>query len=118
MKVIRNIKKYHQVDASDATFLEKYRIRKSQIKFIDEIDYMKSLKHVVVESEDYRDMIKENADSFIYLDSLCFLTTDYEVPFRDEEHKQMLDMLRDSDFNWLFSMQYWEWGEEKPVSSI
>ncbi len=103
----KKYKKYRQVDASDATFLEKYRIKKSQIKFIDGIDYMKSLKNADVRSEDFRDIIKENSDGFIYLDSPYFLTTDYEVPFRDEEHMQMLDILRNSEFNWLFSMQYY-----------
>lgn len=102
----KKYKKYHQVDASDATFLEKYRIKKSQVKFIDGIDYMKSLKNADVRCEDFRDIIKENSDGFIYLDSPYFLTTDYEVPFRDEENKQMLDILRNSEFNWIFSMQY------------
>lgn len=114
----KKYKKYHQVDASDATFLEKLRIKKSQIKFIDGIDYMKSLKNAGVRCEDFRDIIKENSDGFIYLDSPYFLTTDYEVPFRDEEHKQMLDMLRNSDFNWLFSMQYIKWSKETPNSGV
>lgn len=98
--------KYHQQDASDATFLEKYRLKKSQVKFEKGIKYMDSLKNTIVKSEDFDTVIQSYSDGFIYLDSPYFLTTDYTVPFQDEEHKGMLDILRYADFNWLFSMQY------------
>lgn len=124
MKYLRNVlmvkykddkkyKKYHQQDASDATFLEKYRLKKSQVKFEKGIKYMDSLKNTIVKSEDFATVIKSYSDDFIYLDAPYFLTTGYEVPFGDEEHKQMLDILRDSDFNWLFSMQYKDGTEDK-----
>ena len=98
--------KYHQQDASDATFLEKYRLKKSQVKFEKGIKYMDSLKNTIVKSEDFDTVIQSYSDGFIYLDSPYFLTTDYTVPFQDEEHKGMLGILRYADFNWLFSMQY------------
>lgn len=117
MKYLRNVlmvkykddkkyKKYHQQDASDATFLEKYRLKKSQVKFEKGIKYMDSLKNTIVKNEDFYTVIQGYSDGFIYLDSPYFLTTDYTVPFQDEEHKDMLDILRYADFNWLFSMQY------------
>lgn len=98
--------KYHQQDESDATFLEKYRLKKSQVKFEKGIKYMDSLKNTIVKNEDFYTVIQGYSDGFIYLDSPYFLTTDYTVPFQDEEHKDMLDILRYADFNWLFSMQY------------
>lgn len=117
MKYLRNVlmvkykddkkyEKYHQQDESDATFLEKYRIKKSQVKFEKGIKYMKSLKDTIVMNEGFDTVIHGYSDGFIYLDSPYFLTTDYTVPFQDEEHKVMLDNLRYADFNWLFSMQY------------
>lgn len=119
MKYLRNVlmvkykddkkyEKYHQQDESDATFLEKYRIKKSQVKYEKGIKYMKSLKDTIVMNEGFDTVIHGYSDGFIYLDSPYFLTTDYTVPFQDEEHKVMLDNLRYADFNWLFSMQYKE----------
>ena len=102
----KKYEKYHQQDKSDATFLEKYRIKKSQVKFEKGIKYMDSLKNTIVKSEDFATVIKSYSDDFIYLDAPYFLTTDYTVPFQDEEHKDMLDNLRCVDFYWLFSMQY------------
>ena len=117
MKYLRNVlmvkykddkkyEKYHQQDESDATFLEKYRLKKSQVKFEKGIKYMDSLKNTIDKNEDFYTVIQGYSDGFIYLDSPYFLTTDYTVPFQDEEHKDMLDILRYADFNWLFSMQY------------
>lgn len=102
----KKYEKYHQQDASDATFLEKYRLKKSQVKFEKGIKYMDSLKNTIVKNEDFATVIQGYSDGFIYLDSPYFLTTDYQIPFRDEEHKEMLDVLRNSEFDWLFSMQY------------
>lgn len=114
----KKYEKYHQQDKSDATFLEKYRIKKSQVKFEKGIKYMDSLKNTIVKSEDFATVIQGYSDGFIYLDSPYFLTTGYEVPFGDEEHKQMLDILRNSDFNWLFSMQYYGLYIEKPAKGV
>lgn len=54
---------------------------------------------------------------FYYLDSPYFLTTDYEIPFQDKEHKKMLKILRNASFHWLFSMQYYE-GATNKVKSV
>lgn len=43
---------------------------------------------------------------FYYFDSPYWLTSQYSVGFTDEMHKIMLDSIRGSDVNWLFSMQY------------
>lgn len=100
MKYLRNVlmvkykddkkyEKYHQQDESDATFLEKYRLKKSQVKFEKGIKYMDSLKNTIVKNEDFYTVIQGYSDGFIYLDSPYFLTTDYTVPFQDEEHKDI-----------------------------
>lgn len=109
----KKYEKCHQQDESDAAFLEKYRIKKSQVKFEKGIKYMDSLKNTIVKNEDFYTVIQGYSDGFIYLDSPYFLTTDYTVPFQDEEHKDMLDILRYADFNWLFSMQYKEIDTDK-----
>ena len=109
----KKYEKYHQQDESDATFLEKYRIKKSQVKFEKGIKYMDSLKNTIVKNEDFYTVIQGYSGGFIYLDSPYFLTTDYTVPFQDEDHKDMLDILRYADFNWLFSMQYKEIDTDK-----
>lgn len=109
----KKYEKYHQQDESDATFLEKYRIKKSQVKFEKGIKYMDSLKNTIVKNEDFYTVIQGYSGGFIYLNSPYFLTTDYTVPFQDEEHKDMLDILRYADFNWLFSMQYKEIDTDK-----
>ena len=81
---------------------------KDDKKYEKGIKYMKSLKDTIVMNEGFDTVIHGYSDGFIYLDSPYFLTTDYTVPFQDEEHKVMLDNLRYADFNWLFSMQYKE----------
>lgn len=129
MKYLRNVlmvkykddkkyEKYHQQDESDATFLEKYRLKKSQVKFEKGIKYMDSLKNTIVKNKYFDTVIQSYPDGFIYLDSPYFLTTGYEVPFGDEKHKQMLDILRNNDFNWLFSMQYYGLYTEKPAKGV
>lgn len=100
--------KCHAQDNSDATFLEQYKIHTRQVQFTKGKSYMKTMKDAVIRCEDFRILIKMYDEGFIYLDSPYFLTTDYQIPFRDKEHKQMLDLLRDSKFDWLFSMQYKE----------
>lgn len=100
--------KMHKKDSSDASFLEHYKIHMRQIKFTKGRSYMKTLKDARIRWEDFRNVIQTNTDNFLYLDSPYFLTSDYQVSFKDEEHKQMLDLLRESSFHWLFSMQYKE----------
>lgn len=107
-KIAPLYKKMHEEDSSDASFLEQYKIHVRQIEFTKGRSYMKTLKDAHIRWEDFRKVIQKNTDGFLYLDSPYFLTSDYQVSFQDEEHKQMLDLLRDSTFHWLFSMQYKE----------
>ena len=77
---------FHSKDDSDAAFLEQYRISRSQIKFSEGKKYMKALSDVEVESADFRYIMNAHSDGFIYLDSPYFLTTDYQIPFRDSDY--------------------------------
>lgn len=45
-------------------------------------------------------------DVFYYFDSPYFRATQYRVKFDDSSHEIMLGKLRNSDFKWIFSMQY------------
>ncbi len=83
-------------------------------------EFMENIHNSDVLSQDFRQIIKgcqkHSNRKFLYLDSPYFLTTDYDIPFQDEEHKQMLDLLRGSAFKWLFSMKCKDWAEFKPKS--
>ena len=78
---------------------------------------MENIHNSVVLNQDFRQIIKgckKHSDrKFLYLDSPYFLTTDYDIPFQDKEHKQMLDLLRNSSFKWLFSMKCMDWATFK-----
>ena len=74
---------------------------------------MKSLSKSHVENDDFANVVVNHADGFIYGDSPYFLTTGFDISFGDEQHKIMLDQLRDADFKWLFSMQYREFYTDK-----
>lgn len=97
---------YKRGQLRDFRFIEKLKLKISNIKITQGKSFMKALKGAYVSCEDFGWMIKNYQDCFIYLDSPYFLTTDYAVPFHDEEHKQMLDLLRNARFDWLFSMQF------------
>lgn len=106
VKITEQYAKCHKEDNSDAAFLEQYKISVGQVGFVKGKTYMKTLKDAVIRCEDFRTVIKMYDEGFLYLDSPYFLTTDYQIPFKDEEHKQMLDLLRESEADWIFSMQY------------
>lgn len=58
-------------------------------------------------SKDFRKLLEITPyDAIYYWDSPYFLTTGYDVDFSDEDHKDMLGILRDEKFKWIFSMQY------------
>lgn len=64
-------------------------------------------KETIIGSLSFSDLfISDNA--FYYADSPYWLTSGYDVFFPDELHVELLDKLRDSKFNWLFSMQYFK----------
>jgi hypothetical protein len=73
---------------------------------------MKAFHGAEILNENFIDILTNYTDCFHYLDSPYFLTTDYNIPFQDEEHKKMLDILRNAEFKWLFSMQYKELCED------
>lgn len=57
--------------------------------------------------EDFRTILQRDTSNRIYyLDSPYFLTVGYDVGFSDDDHKDMLDILRNAKFKWIFSMQY------------
>ena len=57
--------------------------------------------------EDFEAILKDNpSNKIFYLDSPYFLTVGYDVDFTDDDHKNMLGILRDAEFRWIFSMQY------------
>lgn len=58
-------------------------------------------------SKDFRELLEITpSDAIYYWDSPYYLTTGYDVDFSDEDHKDMLGILRDEKFKWIFSMQY------------
>lgn len=58
-------------------------------------------------SKDFRKLLEITPpDAIYYWDSPYYLTTGYDVGFSDEDHKDMLDILRAKEFKWIFSMQY------------
>ena len=89
-------------------------LKPKDIKFGDGRSFMKELKKSHVQSTDFSQLVKTFSDGFIYEDSPYFLTTGYNPDFGDEQHKIMLDQLRDADFKWLFSMQYYEFRTNSP----
>lgn len=104
-------------------FVERMILRAKNISFgFDNthnfFKYMKNAKVYNLSYEKLFDVLnKKDGKYFYYLDSPYFLTTDYKVPFRDKEHKEMLDILRAASFHWLFSMQYYE-GSTKKVKKV
>lgn len=83
-------------------------------------DFFKYTKGAKVYNYSYERMFElygKEEGFFFYLDSPYFCTTDYAIPFQDREHKEMLKILRDASFHWLFSMQYYE-GATKKVKSV
>ena len=83
-------------------------------------DFFKYTKGAKVYNYSYErifELFGEKEGFFFYLDSPYFCTTDYAIPFQDREHKEMLKILRDASFHWLFSMQYYE-GSTKKVKSV
>ena len=57
--------------------------------------------------KDFKEILRDNPSNKVYyLDSPYFLTVGYDVGFSDDDHKAMLDILRDAKFKWIFSMQF------------
>ena len=71
--------------------------------------FSRHLKDAEFYCKDFRDILQNNseAERVYYLDSPYFLTVGYDVGFSDDDHKDMLDLLRKAEFKWIFSMQYY-----------
>lgn len=58
-------------------------------------------------SKDFSEILKDDPSNKIYyLDSPYFLTAGYAIGFPDDKHRQMLDLLQNAEFKWIFSMQF------------
>lgn len=113
--------------------ISEVKLNASDIKFIDGKKFMNSLESTKIFKEEFDTFLEDTLESyldivlpdvkpyvnecFIYLDSPYFMTSQYDVVFYDEEHKKMLDILRDHEWKWLFSMQYYT-GETTKVKSV
>ncbi len=70
--------------------------------------FAKHLRYAKFCCKDFRDILQNGpeAEKIYYLDSPYFLTVGYDVGFSEEDHKDMLNILRGAKFKWIFSMQY------------
>lgn len=82
-----------------------YKLPEGKEQLTDYNKWIKALENSSFVSDTFQKMFDfENA--FFYEDSPYFLTEDYRDAFIDDLHVEMLDIIRDSKFKWLFSMQY------------
>lgn len=87
----------------------KTNLKAKNVKFSDGRAFMKAFHGATITSMDFRDFLKESEygdGCFVYIDSPYFLTSGYNVGFSDQDHKDMLDLLRNAPYSWIFSMQY------------
>jgi len=59
-------------------------------------------------TDDSGGLTDDDNERIYYLDSPYFLTSGYAVGFSDSDHKDMLDILREAQFKFFFSIQYKE----------
>lgn len=83
-------------------------ISKEFFNSIDKLAIMhERLKNVIIESLDFKKLLnkyKDIEDAFIYLDPPYFGTEYYyDIEFTLEDHKAMLDILKNSKAKWLLS---------------
>lgn len=100
--------------------IKNLELKAEDIEFSKGKKFISGFKKVEVKKEDFKkilDSVVDSDDYFVYLDSPYFLTTQYDVGFYDKEHKEMLDILREATYSWLFSMQYYE-GSTKKVKKV
>lgn len=71
------------------------------------VSFSRRLKKAVFHCKDFKEILQNCPPNGIYyLDSPYFLTMGYDEGFSDDDHKDMLELLRDAKFMWIFSMQY------------
>lgn len=104
-----------QVDLSDvrnknlaveADNLLKLQLKASSLTLESKGSFSRHLKGAKFCCEPSQDILGPGSDKIYYLDSPYFLTVGYDVGFSEENHKEMLDILRGAEFKWIFSIQY------------
>lgn len=68
-------------------------------------DYSKRLKKVKILHQDFRDVIRNfnQEETLLYLDSPYIATEEYEVGFYDDDHIDMINLLKSFKGKWIFS---------------
>lgn len=93
--------------ADKAWALKKLKLYPASLKLERTGGFSRHMKDAEFYSKDFRQILRSApSDRVYYLDSPYFLTTGYDVGFSDDDHKAMLDLLRNAAFKWIFSMQY------------
>ena len=94
--------------AVKAWSLTKLRLHPASFTLQSTGDFSRHLQGAKFYSQDFRSILQNGpANGIYYLDSEYFLTAGYAaVDFSDDDHKDMLDLLRSAKFKWVVSMQY------------
>lgn len=94
--------------AEKAKTLLELQLKASLLTLESTGSFSRHLKDAEFYCKDFRDILQNNseAEGVYYLDSPYFLTVGYDVGFSEEDHKEMLDILRGAEFKWIFSIQY------------
>lgn len=93
--------------AIKAKELMKLRLEPSSLNLKFDGYFSRYLQKAKFYCKDFRELLKITPSNAIYYwDSPYYLTVGYAVGFSDKDHKDMLDILRNAWFKWVFSMQY------------
>lgn len=87
--------------------LTKLRLYPASLTLQSTGNFSRHLQGAKFYSQDFRNILQNGPSKGIYyLDSEYFLTSSYDIPFSDDDHKELLDTLRNAEFSWIFSLQY------------
>lgn len=94
--------------AVKAWSLTRLRLHPASLKLESAGDFSRHLRGARFYAQDFRSILQNGpVNGIYYLDSEYFLTAGYTaVDFSDDDHKDMLDLLRSASFKWIVSMQY------------
>lgn len=93
--------------AAKAWSLTKLRLYPASLTLQSTGNFSRHLQGAKFYAQDFRNLLENGPSNGIYyLDSEYFLTSGYTVDFSDDDHKEMLDILRNAEYNWIVSMQY------------
>ena len=97
---LKDVKKKDQAVKAD-TLLGR-QLKASSLTLESTGSFSRHLKDAEFYCKDFRDILQNNseAERVYYLDSPYFLTVGYDVGFSDDDHKDMLDLLRKAEFKW------------------